>query len=80
MNDAACGQTFADQIRVFVPVHYIGLSADNFGCSDARANLRHHFEADRYHIAYVAITTLAAEVDGKGRPRAAFLPSDPFRA
>ena len=34
---------------------------DGFGRSDTRANLRRHFEVDRYYIAHAAIAALAAE-------------------
>jgi pyruvate dehydrogenase E1 component len=54
---------FADQIRAFVPMKYTVLGTDGFGRSDTRANLRRHFEVDRYYIAHAAIAALAA--DGK---------------
>jgi len=43
------------QIREFVPMKYMVLGTDAFGCSDTRANLRRHFEVDRYYIAQAAI-------------------------
>ncbi len=52
---------YADQIRAFVPMAYTVLGTDGFGRSDTRANLRRHFEVDRYHIAHAAIAALAAE-------------------
>jgi pyruvate dehydrogenase E1 component len=52
---------FADQIREFVPMRYTVLGTDGFGRSDTRANLRRHFEVDRFHIAHAAIAALAAE-------------------
>ena len=52
---------FADQIREFVPAHYVTLGTDGFGRSDTRQNLRRHFEVDRHHIAYVAIAALVAD-------------------
>ena len=52
---------YADQIRAFVPMTYTVLGTDGFGRSDTRANLRRHFEVDRYHIAQAAIAALAAE-------------------
>jgi len=52
---------FADQIRAFVPMKYTVLGTDGFGRSDTRANLRRHFEVDRYYIAHAAIAALAAE-------------------
>ncbi len=52
---------YADQIREFVPMRYTVLGTDGFGRSDTRANLRRHFEVDRFHIAHAAIAALAAE-------------------
>ena len=40
---------------------YTVLGTDGFGRSDTRANLRRHFEVDRYYIAHAAIAALAAE-------------------
>jgi pyruvate dehydrogenase E1 component len=54
-------RAFADQIRAFVPMSYTVLGTDGFGRSDTRANLRRHFEVDRYHVAHAAIAALAAE-------------------
>ena len=56
-------RAFPNQIREFVPARYTVLGTDGFGCSDTRANLRRHFEVDRFHIAHAAIAALAA--DGK---------------
>ena len=56
-------RAFADQIRAFVPATYTVLGTDGFGRSDTRANLRRHFEVDRYYIAQAAIDALAK--DGK---------------
>ena len=44
-------RAFADRIRAFVPATYTVLGSDGFGRSDTRANLRRHFEVDRYYIA-----------------------------
>jgi pyruvate dehydrogenase E1 component len=52
---------FADQIRAFVPMRYTVLGTDGFGRSDTRANLRRHFEVDRYYIAQAAVDALAKE-------------------
>ncbi|MBJ7575222.1 pyruvate dehydrogenase (acetyl-transferring), homodimeric type [Luteimonas sp. MC1828] len=60
-------RAFPDQIRAFVPMHYTVLGTDGFGRSDTRANLRRHFEVDRFHIAHAAIAALAAE--GKMTPK-----------
>jgi len=65
-------RAYADQIRAFVPGHYTVLGTDGFGRSDTRANLRRHFEVDRYYIAHAAIAALAAEgkMTGKDVARA----------
>ena len=65
-------RAFADQIRAFVPMHYTVLGTDGFGRCDTRANLRRHFEVDRFHIAHAAIAALAAEgkMTGKDVARA----------
>jgi pyruvate dehydrogenase E1 component len=54
-------RAYADQIRAFVPMSYTVLGTDGFGRSDTRANLRRHFEVDRYYIAQAAIDALAKE-------------------
>ena len=54
-------QSFADQIRQFVPTLYTTLGTDGFGRSDRRSNLRSHFEVDRYHITVAALKALADE-------------------
>jgi pyruvate dehydrogenase E1 component len=65
-------RAFADQIRAFVPMRYTVLGTDGFGRSDTRANLRRHFEVDRYYIAHAAIDALAREgkMTGKDVSRA----------
>jgi pyruvate dehydrogenase E1 component len=65
-------RTYANQIREFVPMKYTVLGTDGFGRSDTRANLRRHFEVDRYYIAHAAIAALAAEgkMTGKDVARA----------
>ena len=50
---------YADQIRAFVPGHYIVLGADGFGRSDTRAQLRKFFEVNRYYVAVAALKALA---------------------
>ena len=42
---------------------YSVLGTDGYGRSDTRANLRRHFEVDRYYVAHAAVAALAA--DGK---------------
>lgn len=59
-------RTFANQIREFVPMRYVVLGTDGFGRSDTRANLRRHFEVDRFHIAQAAVYALAE--GGKLKP------------
>jgi len=54
-------RAYSDQIRAFVPASYTVLGTDGFGRSDTRANLRRHFEVDRYYIAHAAIAALAKE-------------------
>ena len=65
-------RAYADQIRAFVPMPYTVLGTDGFGRSDTRANLRRHFEVDRYYIAHAAIAALATEgkMTGKDVARA----------
>lgn len=48
------------------------IGTGGFGRSDTRANLRRHFEVDRFHIAHAAIAALAAEgkMTGKDVARA----------
>jgi pyruvate dehydrogenase E1 component len=50
-----------DQIRSWVPGAYVTLGTDGYGRSDARAELRWHFEVDRNFIALAAIKALADE-------------------
>ena len=54
-------KTYADQIREFVPGHYIVLGTDGFGRSDTRAQLRKFFEVNRYYVAVAALKALADE-------------------
>lgn len=60
-NYTDCLRAFADQIRTFVPMRYTVLGTDGFGRSDTRANLRRHFEVDRYYIAQAAVDASAKE-------------------
>jgi pyruvate dehydrogenase E1 component len=50
----------ADQIRAFLPAgrSYRVLGTDGFGRSDARGQLRRHFEVDAAHVAYTALLAL----------------------
>src|SRR3546814_2574018 len=52
-----------EQVRAYVPMHHTVLGTDGYGRSYTRANLRRHFEVDRFHVvAQAAISALAAEV------------------
>jgi pyruvate dehydrogenase E1 component len=52
---------YADQIRAFVPQHYVALGTDGFGRSGTRVQLREFFEVDRYYITVAAVKALADE-------------------
>ncbi|HTP38915.1 MAG TPA: pyruvate dehydrogenase (acetyl-transferring), homodimeric type [Steroidobacteraceae bacterium] len=52
-------RTVPDQIRQWIPAHYVTLGTDGYGRSDARAELRRHFEVDRNHVALAALKALA---------------------
>jgi len=54
-------KTYADQIREFVPGHYLVLGTDGFGRSDTRKQLRKFFEVNRYYITVAALKALADE-------------------
>ncbi|MCG9015045.1 transketolase-like TK C-terminal-containing protein, partial [Laribacter hongkongensis] len=54
-------RAYAEQIREWVPGRYTVLGTDGFGRSDSRANLRRHFEVDRYHVVIAALKALADE-------------------
>jgi pyruvate dehydrogenase E1 component len=61
-------RAFAEQIRPFVGDHkYVTLGTDGFGRSDLRANLRAHFEVNRYYVVVAALKAMAdlGEVDSK---------------
>jgi pyruvate dehydrogenase E1 component len=48
-----------EQVRQWVPGEFIVLGTDGYGRSDARAELRHHFEVDRRFIVLAALKALA---------------------
>jgi len=48
-----------EQIRQWVPGGFVVLGTDGYGRSDARAQLRHHFEVDRRFIVLAALKALA---------------------
>ena len=52
---------YADQIRPFVPNHFVTLGTDGYGRSDTRAQLRHFFEVDAKYIVLAALNALASE-------------------
>jgi pyruvate dehydrogenase E1 component len=54
-------QSYADQIRKWVPQRYELLGTDGFGRSDTRAQLRKHFEVNSYHVVVAALKALADE-------------------
>jgi len=54
-------RAFPDQIRPFVPAHYVTLGTDGFGRSDTRAQLRKFFEVNRYYVVVAALKALADE-------------------
>ncbi|MGE5028159.1 MAG: pyruvate dehydrogenase (acetyl-transferring), homodimeric type [Betaproteobacteria bacterium] len=54
-------KAYSEQIRPFVPRHYVTLGTDGFGRSDSREKLRRFFEVDRYHVAVAALKALADE-------------------
>jgi pyruvate dehydrogenase E1 component len=54
-------KNYAEQLRSYVPGAYRVLGTDGFGRSDTRAQLRKHFEVDRYYITLAALKSLADE-------------------
>ncbi|HVS12674.1 MAG TPA: pyruvate dehydrogenase (acetyl-transferring), homodimeric type [Thermoanaerobaculia bacterium] len=54
-------RSFPDQIRAFVPRHYLTLGTDGYGRSDTREALRSFFEVDRRHVVVAALKALADE-------------------
>jgi hypothetical protein len=57
----------APLVRAYVPMRYTVLGTDGVGCSDARDNLRRHFEVGRFHVAHAAIGARAGwKKNGEG--------------
>lgn len=56
-------RNYADQIRKWVPADYTVLGTDGFGRSDTRAQLRKHFEVNRYHVVVAALKALVDSGD-----------------
>ncbi len=54
-------RAFPEQIRAFVPAHYVTLGTDGYGRSDTRAQLRKFFEVNRYYVVVAALKALADE-------------------
>ncbi|KTC89058.1 pyruvate dehydrogenase (acetyl-transferring), homodimeric type [Fluoribacter dumoffii] len=52
---------YAEQIRPFVPNHFVTLGTDGYGRSDTRERLRHFFEVDAKFIVLAALNALVAE-------------------
>jgi len=51
----------ADQIRPWIPGHYVVLGTDGYGRSDSRSALRKFFEVDRKHVVLAALKALQDE-------------------
>lgn len=56
-------ESYAEQIRPFVPRRFSVLGTDGFGRSDTRKQLRRFFEVDRQHIVVAALKALADDGD-----------------
>lgn len=54
-------QSYCEQIAPWVPMNYTVLGTDGFGRSDTRAQLRKHFEVNRYYIVVAALKSLTDE-------------------
>ena len=54
-------RAYSDQIRPFLPQHYLTLGTDGYGRSDMRSQLRKFFEVNRYYVAVAALKALADE-------------------
>ena len=54
-------KSYTEQIFPWVPMSYTVLGTDGFGRSDTRAQLRTHFEVNRYYIVISALKALADE-------------------
>ncbi|MEM9558507.1 MAG: pyruvate dehydrogenase (acetyl-transferring), homodimeric type [Acidobacteriota bacterium] len=54
-------ESFADQIRPWVPARYVTLGTDGFGRSDSREALRRFFEIDRHYVVLAALNALATD-------------------
>jgi pyruvate dehydrogenase E1 component len=54
-------QSYCEQVAPWVPMSYTVLGTDGFGRSDTRAQLRKHFEVNRFYIVVAALKSLADE-------------------
>lgn len=52
---------YADQVRSYVPQHYVTLGTDGYGRSDTRKQLRHFFEVDAKYVVLAALNALVQE-------------------
>ena len=52
-------RAYAEQLRAYIPHHYVVLGTDGFGRSDTRQKLRHFFEVDAKYIVEAALKALA---------------------
>jgi pyruvate dehydrogenase E1 component len=50
--------SIAERLTPWAPASMCILSTDGFGRSDARADLRHHFEIDSSHVVFGALSEL----------------------
>mgnify|MGYP001184281022 FL=1 len=53
--------SYAEQIRAFIPQRYTVLGTDGFGRSGTRSQLREFFEVNRFYISLAALKALAEE-------------------
>ena len=60
----------AEQIRPYVPSHYVVCGTDGFGRSETREALRRHFEIDAESVAYATLVAMSkdGQFDAKKLP------------
>lgn len=54
-------KVYSDQLRPYIPGHFIALGTDGFGRSDTRENLRRFFEVSRHFIVVAALKALVEQ-------------------
>ncbi|MEH6518510.1 MAG: pyruvate dehydrogenase (acetyl-transferring), homodimeric type [Halioglobus sp.] len=54
-------KVYTDQIREFIPGHYVTLGTDGYGRSDTRGKLREFFEVSREYVVLATLKALADE-------------------